>query len=90
MNAAAPLNVECADGYSGCAGVPVGAFVNAYLGLGENEQALVWMESAYDEQSNILQFLKMHPFFDPMRSDPRLKTYSTAPDWTKAISTPRN
>src|SRR5260221_6561511 len=24
MNAAAPLTVECPDGYSGCAGVPVG------------------------------------------------------------------
>lgn len=51
--------------------VPAGAFVNAYLGLGENEQAFVWMERAYQEQSNILQFLKVHPFFDPLRSDPR-------------------
>lgn len=51
--------------------VPAGAFVNAYLGLGDNEQAFVWMERAYQEQSNILQFLKVHPFFDPVRSDPR-------------------
>jgi len=29
------------------------------------------MERAYQEQSNILQFLKVHPFFDPLRSDPR-------------------
>jgi TolB-like protein/tetratricopeptide (TPR) repeat protein len=51
--------------------VPAGAFVNAYLGLGDNEQAFTWMERAYQEQSNILQFLKVHPFFDPLRVDPR-------------------
>ncbi len=51
--------------------VPAGAFVNAYLGLGENEQAFVWLEQAYKEQSNILQFLKVHPYFDPIRADPR-------------------
>lgn len=53
--------------------VPPGAFVNAYLGLGDNEQAFAWIERAYQEQSNILQFLKVHPFFDPLRSDPRFK-----------------
>jgi TolB-like protein/Flp pilus assembly protein TadD len=51
--------------------VPAGAFVNAYLGLGENDQAFAWLEQAYKEQSNILQFLKVHPFFDPIRADPR-------------------
>ena len=51
--------------------VPAGAFVNAYLGLRENDQAFAWLEQAYQEQSNVLQFLKVHPFFDPIRSDPR-------------------
>jgi TolB-like protein/tetratricopeptide (TPR) repeat protein len=51
--------------------IPAGAFVNAYLGLGENEQAFYWLEQAYREQSNILQFVKTHPYFDPIRSDPR-------------------
>ena len=51
--------------------VPAGAFVIAYLGLGENDQAFAWLEHAYKEQSNILQFLKVHPFFDPIRADPR-------------------
>jgi pentatricopeptide repeat protein len=51
--------------------VPAGAFVNAYLGLGENDQAFLWLEQAYKEQSNILQFLKVHPYFDPIRGDPR-------------------
>jgi TolB-like protein/Tfp pilus assembly protein PilF len=51
--------------------IPAGAFVNAYLGLGDKEQAFYWLEQAYKEQSNILQFLKTHPYFDPIRSDPR-------------------
>jgi TolB-like protein/tetratricopeptide (TPR) repeat protein len=53
--------------------VPTGAFVNAYLGLGENDQAFTWLEQAYQEQSNILQFLKVHPYFDPIRADPRFR-----------------
>ncbi len=51
--------------------IPAAAFVNAYLGLGDDEQAFYWLEQAYAEQSNILQFLKTHPYFDPIRSDPR-------------------
>ena len=51
--------------------IPAAAFVHAYLGLGDNEQAFYWIEQAYREQSNILQFLKTHPYFDPIRGDPR-------------------
>jgi TolB-like protein/DNA-binding winged helix-turn-helix (wHTH) protein/Flp pilus assembly protein TadD len=51
--------------------VPPAAFVNAYLGLGDKEQAFAWLERAYKEKSAILQFLKVHPHFDPLRSDPR-------------------
>ena len=32
--------------------------MNAYLGLGDNEQALAWLERAYQEQSNILQLIR--------------------------------
>jgi TolB-like protein/DNA-binding winged helix-turn-helix (wHTH) protein/tetratricopeptide (TPR) repeat protein len=46
-------------------------FVDAYLGLGDNEQALAWLDRAYQEQSNILQLIKVHPFLDPLRGDPR-------------------
>jgi len=51
--------------------VPAGAFIHAYLALGEYDEAFFWFEEAYKEQSQILQFLKVHPFFDPVRSDPR-------------------
>jgi len=51
--------------------IPAAAFVNAYIGLGEYEEGFHWLEQAYTERSNILQFLKVHPFFDPIRGDPR-------------------
>ena len=51
--------------------VPAAAFVNAYLGLDENEEAFAWLERAFTEKSNILLFLKVHPYFDPLRGDPR-------------------
>lgn len=51
--------------------VPAAAFVLAYLGLDEYDQSFVSFQQAYHEQSNILQFLKVHPFFDPIRGDPR-------------------
>lgn len=51
--------------------IPAAAFVNAYLGLDDKEQALVWLDRAAGEQSNILQFIKVHPYFDPLRGDPR-------------------
>ena len=53
--------------------VPAAAFVNGYLGRGENDEAFAWLERAYQEQSNILQFLKVHPYFDPLRDDSRFK-----------------
>ena len=51
--------------------VPAAAFVNACLGLGDNDQTFVWLERAYKEQSSILQYIRVHPFFDPLRGDPR-------------------
>jgi TolB-like protein/Tfp pilus assembly protein PilF len=62
----AELKLRSRKGY-----VPAGAMVNAYLGIDNNEQAFVWLEKAYQEQSNMLQFLKVHPYFDPIRGDPR-------------------
>ena len=53
--------------------VPSAAFINAYLGLDDNEQALNWLDRAYEERSNILQLIKVHPYFDPLRDDPRFK-----------------
>jgi TolB-like protein/Flp pilus assembly protein TadD len=51
--------------------VPTAAFVNAYLGLGEKDQAFASLEQACKEHSNILQYVKVHPYFDSLRGDPR-------------------
>ncbi len=51
--------------------VPAGAFISTCLALGDYDQAFAWLERAYQEQSNILQVLKVDPFFDPVRGDPR-------------------
>lgn len=55
--------------------VPAAAFLNAYLGLGDNERAFAWLERASQERSNITQYLKVHPFFDPLRADPRFAQF---------------
>ena len=51
--------------------VPAAAFVNAYLGIDDNEQALSWLDLACKEHSNIVLWVKLHPYFDPLRGDPR-------------------
>jgi Flp pilus assembly protein TadD len=38
---------------------------------GHAAEAIPGLEKAYVERSNILQFLQVHPYFDPIRSDPR-------------------
>jgi len=53
--------------------VPPGALINPHLALGDYDEAFVWFERAYQEKSAILQFVKVHPFFDPVRNDPRFK-----------------
>jgi TolB-like protein/DNA-binding winged helix-turn-helix (wHTH) protein/Flp pilus assembly protein TadD len=53
--------------------VPAGAFVHAYLGLGDYDEAFKWFERAYREQSNILIYIKVFPLYDPLRGDPRFQ-----------------
>lgn len=42
-----------------------------YVGLGENEQAFVWLDKAVEERSFFLIWLKVEPLMDSLRSDPR-------------------
>ncbi len=41
-----------------------------YIGLGDEEQALVWMEKAFAERSPLLARLKVEPIVDPLRNHP--------------------
>jgi tetratricopeptide (TPR) repeat protein len=54
--------------------IPAGAFILPYVALRDYNEAFLWFQRAYAEQSNILQFLKVHFLFDPLRSDPRFQT----------------
>lgn len=62
----AELNARRKKGF-----VPAWPFVNAYMGLGDKDQAFAWLQQACTEHSNIIRLLKVDPFFDPLRSDPR-------------------
>jgi len=42
-----------------------------YLALGEKQQALDWLEKAYEDRNWWMPWLKVEPRFDPLRSDPR-------------------
>jgi hypothetical protein len=42
-----------------------------HIGLGEKDQAFDWLQKALQDRSAWLVYLKVDPFFDPLRSDPR-------------------
>jgi len=42
-----------------------------YVGLGDKEQAFIWLDRAYSEKDSRLIYLRADPTFDPLRSDPR-------------------
>jgi tetratricopeptide (TPR) repeat protein len=44
-----------------------------YATLGEADEALGWLERAYEERDPLMIILKAHPAFDPLRSDPRFQ-----------------
>ncbi|HEX8649692.1 MAG TPA: tetratricopeptide repeat protein [Pyrinomonadaceae bacterium] len=51
--------------------VPAYYFAIIHLGLGEHDQALTWLEQAFEERSGFLAYTKVEPMLDPLRDDPR-------------------
>jgi len=45
-----------------------------YAGLGEKDEAFVWLEKSYRVRDKGLTYLKMDPGMDPLRSDPRFQS----------------
>lgn len=45
----------------------------AYAALGNKQESLAWLEKAYVRRSNELVSLKVSPFYDSLRSDPRFQ-----------------
>jgi TolB-like protein/DNA-binding winged helix-turn-helix (wHTH) protein/Tfp pilus assembly protein PilF len=44
-----------------------------HCGLGEKDQALAWLERAYQERDPFFPNVTVEPAFDPLRSDPRFQ-----------------
>jgi serine/threonine-protein kinase len=53
--------------------VPTYRFALVYIGLGDRERAMDWLEKAYEERSTFLISLAVDPMLDPLRSDRRFQ-----------------
>jgi Flp pilus assembly protein TadD len=42
-------------------------------GLGRKDQALKWLQKAYEERASYFHDINVEPVFDPLRSDPRFQ-----------------
>jgi hypothetical protein len=60
------LRTAAAKGY-----VPSYWFALVHAGLGQRDQALRYLERAYQERSTVLAYLLIDPRLAPLRSDPR-------------------
>lgn len=53
--------------------IPLFEFAEMYTRIGDKEHALEFLEKAYSERADQLTLLKVHPVFDPLRSDSRYR-----------------
>jgi hypothetical protein len=69
--AARKLIAESREGaLRGWSSGPVGIAL-IYLGLGDRESSLAWLETAYNIREGALPYIKLDPRCDPLRSEPR-------------------
>jgi serine/threonine-protein kinase len=46
-----------------------------FVGLGDKDKALAWLEEGFSQSDAQLVYLKVNPIFDPLRSDPRFAAF---------------
>ncbi len=51
--------------------VPPSYFAIIWVGLGDDKQALTWLDQGYKDRSEHMLYLGLEPLVDPIRSDPR-------------------
>ena len=51
--------------------VPPYSIAKVYIGLGEKDRALEWLEKAYQDRYFVMGYLKVDPHYDALRTDPR-------------------
>src|SRR5438309_6890945 len=49
------------------------AFAMIYLGLGEKEKALDWLDKSYQDQESACWYLTVDPIYDSVRNEPRFQ-----------------
>src|SRR2546423_3847983 len=49
------------------------AFAMIYLGLGEKEKALDWLDRSYQDQESACWYLTVDPIYDSVRNEPRFR-----------------
>jgi tetratricopeptide (TPR) repeat protein len=49
------------------------AFATIYLGLGEKQKALDWLEQSYLDQESACWYLKVDPIYEGLRNEPRFQ-----------------
>ena len=54
--------------------VPPLGLAGLHVGLGETDQAFAWLEKGYAERDYDMTLLRVYPFFDPIREDPRFQS----------------
>ena len=64
----ADLQAQLKNGY-----VAPTNFASVYIGLGDKDEALAWLEKGYQQHDFWITFLKGEPIFDSLRSDPRFQ-----------------
>lgn len=53
--------------------VPPTSFAWTYLGLGDLENAYVWLDRAVEAGDRMMVPIQLYPHFDPLRGDPRFE-----------------
>jgi len=53
--------------------VPAFYFGEIYAGMGDQDQAMKWLETAYEERSDRMVHIKVEPKFDSLRADRRFQ-----------------
>jgi len=52
---------------------PSWGIATIYIGLGDKDEAFVWLEKAYEERQAQLIYIQIEPVLDPLRNDPRFQ-----------------
>src|SRR5215467_6583132 len=53
--------------------VPATYFGMLYAGMGDPEQALIWLQKAYEERADGLTWINVDPMLDPLRKHPQFQ-----------------